>query len=391
MPATLARVGALALAALLGAGAALSVGFVLDQDDDGAQQVVTAVEAMDISTPARFMVGDGGGMSIQAIYETRGPGVVQVISSSDAPDDPVGEPTSAEGSGFVIDKAGHVVTNYHVVEGSSRVQVNFSSENGMEAEIVGADPSTDIAVLRIDAQGRALRPIPLGDSDAVRVGDAVVAIGNPFGLERTATAGIVSALQRQIRAPNGFTIFKAIQTDAPINHGNSGGPLLSTHGEVIGVNSQIRTDGAGEGNVGIGFAVPINTVRQVVAELIRDGEVEHAYVGILMQDVSPDLAEEFRLPADEGVLVVEVRPNSPAQRAGFRAGDQDVVFNGENYVLGGDIIVRADGKDVDSPDDLQAIVTAKKPGEFLTLEIQRGDQMRTVSVKLGRQPDEPAG
>jgi S1-C subfamily serine protease len=391
MPATLARVGALALAALLGAGAALSVGFVLDEDDDGAQQVVSAVEAMDISTSARFTAGDGGGMSIQEIYETRGPGVVQVISSSDAPDDPVGEPMSAQGSGFVIDKAGHVVTNYHVVEGSSRVQVNFSSENGMEAEIVGVDPSTDIAVLRIDAQGRALRPIPLGDSDAVRVGDAVVAIGNPFGLERTATAGIVSALQRQIRAPNGFTIFKAIQTDAPINHGNSGGPLLSTRGEVIGVNSQIRTDGAGEGNVGIGFAVPINTVRQVVAELIRDGEVEHAYVGIAMQDVSPDLAEEFRLPVDEGALVVEVRPNSPAERARLRAGNQEVVFNGSNYVLGGDIITRADGKDVASPDDLQAIVTAKKPGDVLTLEIQRGDQMRTVSVKLGRQPNQPAG
>ena len=330
-------------------------------------------------------------MSIQEIYETRGPGVVQVISAADAFDDPFGEPVAAQGSGFVIDKAGHVVTNYHVVEGSEDVQVNFSSENGMEAELVGVDPSTDIAVLQINARDRALTPIPLGDSDAVRVGDAVVAIGNPFGLERTATAGIVSALQRQIRAPNGFTIFKAIQTDAPINEGNSGGPLLNTRGQVIGVNSQIQTDGAGEGNVGIGFAVPINTVRQVVAELIRDGEVEHAYLGIGMHDVSPDLAEEFRLPVDEGALVVEVRPNSPAQRARLRAGDQEVVFNGRNYVLGGDIIARADGKDVASPDDLQAIVTAKKPGDVLTLEIHRGDQMRTVSVKLGRQPNQPAG
>jgi S1-C subfamily serine protease len=389
MPANLARLGALTLAALLGAGAALSVGFALDEDESGAQPVVTTVESPDATTPARFTADSGGGMSIQEIYETRGPGVVQVISA--VSDDRFGAAPAAQGSGFVIDKAGHVVTNFHVVEGAEAVQVNFSSDNGVDAEVVGVDPSTDIAVLKIDAQDRALTPIPLGNSDAVRVGDAVVAIGNPFGLERTATAGIVSALQRDIRAPNGFTISRVIQTDAPINQGNSGGPLLNTRGQVIGVNSQIQTDGTSEGNVGIGFAVPINTARQVVAELIRAGAVEHAYVGVAMQDVGPDLAEEFRLPVDEGALVVEVRPNSPAQRARLRAGDQQVVFNGENYVLGGDIITRANGEEVDSPDDLQAIVMAKKPGDVLTLEIHRGDQMRTVSVKLGRQPNQPAG
>jgi S1-C subfamily serine protease len=393
MPFTLARLSAFALVGLVAAGVALGVGFALGDGDSDPQTVVMTVESVDSTAPARFTATpDGGAMSVQEIYESRAPGVVQVISSTAPSNEPSGEePSAAQGSGFVIDKAGHVVTNYHVVENSDEVQVNFSSDDGVKAKVVGVDPSTDIAVLEIDAHDRALTPIPLGDSEAVRVGDAVVAIGNPFGLERTATAGIVSALQRDIRAPNGFTINRAIQTDAPINHGNSGGPLLNTRGQVIGVNSQIETGGASEGNVGIGFAVPINTVRQVVAELIRDGKVEHAYVGISMQDVGPDLAAEYRLPVDEGALVVEVKPNSPAQRAGLRAGDQGVVFNGQNYVLGGDIITRADGEEVASPEDLQAIVMTKKPADLLTIEIHRGDAKRTVSVTLGRQPDEPAG
>jgi S1-C subfamily serine protease len=318
---------------------------------------------------------------------------VQVLSLSVNSQDPFfgGQPARAQGSGFVIDKAGHIVTNYHVVEGATEVKVNFSGEDEIDAEIVGADPSTDIALLKIDSQARALTPIPLGNSDAVRVGDSVVAIGNPFGLDRTVTAGIVSALQRDIQAPNGFTIGKAIQTDAPINSGNSGGPLLNTRGEVIGVNSQIRTDGSGEGNLGIGFAVPINTVKQVVHELMRTGKVEHAYVGISMQAIDENLAETFRLPVDEGVLVTQVQPGSPAAEAGLHGSNRSVVIDGQTYDLGGDIVTKVDGQEVTSPDDVQSIVMAKKPGDSLTLEIHRGDDQRTVSVTLGRQPTQTQG
>jgi S1-C subfamily serine protease len=225
----------------------------------------------------------------------------------------------------------------------------------------------------------------------VRVGDAVVAIGNPFGLERTVTAGIVSALQREITAPDGFTIEQAIQTDAPINQGNSGGPLLDSLGEVIGVNSQIETDESGGGNVGIGFAVPVNTVREVVSQIIEDGKVEHAWLGVEMLPVDQNLYETFRLPVREGALIASVRPGSPAAKAGLRGGDQQVVVDGVSYVLGGDIVTRADGERVAAPDDLSSIVMAKKPGDALTLEIRRGDSKRTVSVTLGRRPSDPAG
>src|ERR671936_729077 len=217
--------------------------------------------------------------------------------------------SQALGSGFVIDKSGHVVTNYHVVEGASKVEVSFSGNDEMPATVVGTDPSTDIAVLRIKrAQSRSLTPLDLGNSSAVRVGDAVVAIGNPFGLERTVTAGIVSALQREITAPNGFAIDEVIQTDAAINKGNSGGPLLNADGQVIGVNSQIESESGG--NVGIGFAIPINTVKDVVSQLIEHGKVEHAYIGVEMTTVTRELASNVRLPADHGVLVERVRPGS---------------------------------------------------------------------------------
>ncbi|MGH3035004.1 MAG: S1C family serine protease, partial [Gaiellaceae bacterium] len=295
-------------------------------------------------------------------------------------------------SGFVINKTGHIVTNYHVVENAQDVEVNFSGgEDKVPAEIVGTDPSTDVAVLKIDAQSRALTPLDLGDSDSVRVGDPVVAIGNPFGLERSATAGIVSALRRQIQSPNGFTVDKVIQTDAPINRGSSGGPLLNTRGEVIGVNSQNFTGGTSEGNVGIGFAMPINTVKEVVSELIERGKVEHAYLGVELDSVDEALAESFRLPVDHGALVVGVRPGSPAAEAGLQGGDTQVVVGGVTYDLGGDIITKADGEQIESGDDLVGLIMEKDPGDTLTLEIHRGDAKRTLSVTLGRRPSQPAG
>src|SRR5687768_3132078 len=251
------RGGALVLAALLGGGAAVGIGAAVDSDDDGG--VTTVLSTATTSQSTRFAADDASAKSVQEIYAQSGPGVVQVSSASVDSQAPFFGPQSAAklGSGFVIDKSGRIVTNYHVIEGAQEVEVNFSGDDRVPARVVGSDPSTDLAVLEIDAQARALTPLPLGNSDAVRVGDSVVAIGNPFGLERTVTAGIVSALQREIVAPNGYTIDKVIQTDAPINHGNSGGPLLNAEGEVIGVNSQIESPGGGGGNVGIGFAVPI--------------------------------------------------------------------------------------------------------------------------------------
>jgi S1-C subfamily serine protease len=273
-----------------------------------------------------------------------------------------------------------------VVEGADEVEVNFSGEDNIPATVVGTDPSTDIAVLKIDAQARALTPLPLGSSDAIRVGDPVVAIGNPFGLERTVTAGIVSALQRQIQAPNGYTIDEVIQTDAPINQGNSGGPLLNAKGEVIGVNSQIESESGG--NVGIGFAVPINTVKEVVSQVLQTGKVEHAYLGVRMVEISDSLLASYRLPVDQGALVVEVVPGSPADDAGLQGGDQDVVIDGTSYSLGGDIVTSADGEPVTSPDDLRRIVQSKDPGDSLTLGIQRDEDKETVTVTLGRLPDQ---
>jgi S1-C subfamily serine protease len=388
------RGAALVLAALLGGGAAVGIGAAVEPDDDGSGTTVLTTAAT-APQAARFAVEDGAGKSIQEIYAQAGPGVVQVTStpapSSGTFFDSQGAPSL--GSGFVIDKSGRIVTNYHVIQDAQKVEVNFSGDDRVPARVVGSDPSTDLAVLEIDAQARALTPLPLGNSDAVRVGDSVVAIGNPFGLERTVTAGIVSALQREITSPNGFTIDKVIQTDAPINKGNSGGPLLSADGAVIGVNSAIEPSTAG-GNVGIGFAVPINTVREVVSQILEHGRVEHAYLGIRMQAIDENLAQTFRLPVDSGVLVVDVVDGSPADEAGLQGGDQQVIVNGVSYVLGGDIITAADGEPLTSPDDLRRMIMDKEPGEAMTLEVQRGDRgesQRTVSVTLGRQPAEPSG
>jgi putative serine protease PepD len=389
----LGRLATLLFAALLGGGAAVGLGAVISGDDDEGTTTVVSTVSAENTAGSTIQADDREGMSVQEIYGQAGPGVVQVTSTSVVSDNPFFGPQSARslGSGFVIDKDGHIVTNFHVVDGAQEVEVNFSGDDRVPARVVGSDPSTDIAVLKIDAQARALTPLPLGNSDAVRVGDAVVAIGNPFGLERTVTAGIVSALQREITAPNGYTIDKVIQTDAPINQGNSGGPLISVGGEAIGVNSQIENAGTGGGNVGIGFAVPINTVKEVVSQILESGRVEHAYLGVSMQAIDDQLAETFRLPVDEGVLVVDVVEGSPADEAGLKGGDQQVVVEGVSYVLGGDIVTAADGEPVATTDDLRRLIMEKNPGETITLDIRRGELKRTVSVTLGRLPAEPAG
>jgi len=289
----------------------------------------------------------------------------------------------------VLDKAGHIITNYHVIAGAQSVEVSFSNSDNLKAHIVGSDPSTDLAVLQVNARSRALTPLAFGNSDRVRVGDSVVAIGNPLGYDRSVTAGIVSAVQRAISAPNQFPIDHVIQTDAPINHGNSGGPLIDSRGQVIGVTAQIATGDTGSGNIGIGFAIPINTVRTVVAQLIKKGKVEHAFLGITAKPVTAEIARLFRLPSKSGVLVASVQPGSGAAAAGLRAGTETAVVSGESWPIGGDQIVSADGVPLTSIDQLRDLIAGKRPGQSLSLEVYRDNEKLTLDVKLGRQPSSP--
>jgi putative serine protease PepD len=315
-----------------------------------------------------------GELSIEQLYRRDAPGVVQIVAMSRS--------YRALGSGFVIDKAGHIVTNEHVVAGAHEVQVSFSGTHSIPARVIGTDASTDVAVLQIKAHSRSLMPLPLGDSDGVQAGDSVIAIGDPFSITRTATAGIVSAVARTIDAPDGFSIAHAIQTDAAINRGNSGGPLIDAGGDVIGVNAAITTGTTG--NVGIGFAIPINTVKTTAAQLIRSGKARHVYLGVAAQPVSPSLARLFDLPVSHGLLVQSVTPGSAAARAGLRAGSKPVLVGGESYALGGDIIVDADGKPVSTQSQLRQLLALHEPGDRLALSYYRGAAKRHVEVMLGR-------
>jgi S1-C subfamily serine protease len=352
---------------------------------EGETTVITETAA----SPSPSTTLARGALSVNEIYERAASGVVQITSTSGN----IGgtSPQQALGSGFVVDKAGHIVTNYHVIEGADEIRVSFSNQDTVEAQLVGSDPSTDLAVLQVGTSASALTPLPLGNSDRVEVGDPVVAIGNPFGLDRTATSGIVSALQRLITAPNRYTIDHVIQTDAPINHGNSGGPLLNSRGQVIGVNTQIETGGVGSGNVGIGFSVPSNTVKDVVAQIMRTGRVDHAYLGISGQAVSSVVADTYNLPVEKGVLVESVTSESGAGKAGLKGGKTEVVVAGETYVLGGDIIVAFDGKQISSIEQLRDAIAGHKPGDKVKLVIYRDAKKTGVTVTLGRQPPSPQG
>jgi S1-C subfamily serine protease len=333
-------------------------------------------------------------LTAEKIYKQDAPGVVQITTTTKVPSTQVDPfnifPTPPQtsqslGSGFVIDKAGHIVTNYHVVSGASKVQVSFSSQDQISARVVGSDPSTDISVLKIDAHGSALTPLELGNSDAVRVGDTVFAIGNPFGYTRTLTSGIVSAVQRRITAPNTLPIDNAIQTDAAINHGNSGGPLLDAAGRVIGVTSQIYAGDSQAGNVGIGFAVPVNTVRNVAAQIISTGTVQHAFLGVATVSISPQLSRLFKLPKS-GLLVMRVDKGTGAGKAGLRAGSTNVVVDGESYRVGGDVITSVDGVPVSQFEQLRDAIARKKPGDKLRLGVFRGGSTKSITVTLGQAP-----
>ncbi|HKT84024.1 MAG TPA: trypsin-like peptidase domain-containing protein [Solirubrobacterales bacterium] len=337
--------------------------------------------------------------TVNQIYRHDGQGVAFIESTlapkeeEASPFNPFGEGESsgggvATGSGFLIDDEGHIVTNNHVVEGATKVEVKLgSSDTEHEAEVVGTDPATDVALLKVDVPADQQHPLSLGDSSKVQVGDPVVAIGNPFGLDRTVTAGIVSALQRQIQAPNGFAISHVIQTDAAINPGNSGGPLIDSSGSVIGINSQIQTGGSSDGNVGIGFAVPINTAREVVEQIEKNGKVQHAYIGISGGDITPALAKALKLPVEKGVLVNEVVKDSPADKAGLEGGDTEATIEGAPVRLGGDIITEVEGKPVSSMEEVVDAVNSAQPGDKMELTVLRGDnETKHVTVTLGVRP-----
>jgi S1-C subfamily serine protease len=375
----------LVVAAALGGGLALGGAAALGKL--GETKVVEAAPASDLE-PVAFQ--HARALSINQVYRAAAPGVVHITATSQT-SDVFGNTQQQQsiGSGFVIDKAGHIVTNYHVVEGAKTVQVSFSNHESMAAKVVGSDTATDIAVLKVSAPSRALRPLTLGNSSTVEVGDQVIAIGNPLGYDRSVTSGIVSAVQRSITAPNQVsTIGHVIQTDAALNHGNSGGPLLNADGDVIGVNAQIAPSDA-NANIGIGFAIPINTVKQITATLIDHGKVQHAFLGIEAKAIDAQIAQIFHLPADSGLLLARVIKGTGAAHSGLKAGSTEVVVEGESWPAGGDLLVKADGHALTTVDDLRNVIADKKPGSSLKLELYRGAKEMTVSVKLGRQPASP--
>jgi S1-C subfamily serine protease len=363
-------------------GAILISTNVIDTGDD-----TTVVREAPVTQTAS---GGGDGRSVRDIYREEGRGVVFVEAEGVSEGQSIfGAPDegTATGSGFVVDRDGTILTNAHVVSGAENVTVSFTEDGDpVDAEVKGVDASTDLAVLKVDPDDvENLTPMPLGDSSKVAVGDPVVAIGNPYGLQRTVTTGIVSALQREITAPNGFQINDVIQTDASINPGNSGGPLLDANGRVIGINSQIATGGTSQGSVGIGFAVPINTAKKLLPELRKGGDVEHAYLGVTMADVDEDVARELDLPVDQGALIQEVAPDGPADDAGLRGASGAV---GSAVAAGGDLIVEVDGEEVENADDVAAAIEDDKPGDTIEVEYYRGDDLKTARVELGERPDQ---
>ncbi|HLK42357.1 MAG TPA: trypsin-like peptidase domain-containing protein [Thermoleophilia bacterium] len=375
----LALVSAVVVSAAVGAGVA---GVIASSSNSAAPTttVVRRVTEVTGGTPASF----SGSLSVAQIYKQSVPAVVEIKAVTSAGGSPFGGSGATEevqGTGFVIDTHGDIVTNDHVVAGGHSITVTIDGGHTFPATIVGQDPSTDVAVIKINAPASDLHPLTFADSSTVQVGDGVVAIGDPFGLSDTTTAGIVSAVGRTIQSPNNRPIFDAIQTDAAINHGNSGGPLLNAAGQVIGITSQIDTGGnASSGNVGIGFAVPSNTVKQVVDQIISTGHASHPYLGVDIETVSPALSKATGLPV--GVEVVKVMKNSPASKVGLRAATTQSAQAG-GFPTGGDVITAVNGQAIKSDDQLIQKITALKPGDKVSLTVVRGSKTLTIQVTLG--------
>jgi S1-C subfamily serine protease len=373
-------------------GAAAAVGIVEGFSLGGGHTSTIVEEAPLASHNDTSSSGDGTGLTARDIYKRDAPGVAyikaQVVQHTQSPFDfglPQEQQGEATGSGFVIDRDGTILTNAHVINGARKVTVQFANKQQVDAKILGKDESTDLALLKVDPAGLHLVPLQLGSSSAVQVGDPAVAIGNPFGLERTLTTGVISAVHRPIQAPNGFQIDDAIQTDAPINPGNSGGPLIDATGKVVGINSQIETGGNGNGSNGIGFAVPIDTAKKIIPELKKSGRVDRGYLGVSTATIDKSLSG-LGLPVKQGALVQSVTPGSPADKAGLRPGDISASVNGNPIQLGGDIITEVDGKAIRSNDDLTAAIAGRKPGDKVTITFKRDGKDKTVEVTLADRP-----
>ncbi|MBZ5502507.1 MAG: trypsin-like peptidase domain-containing protein [Acidobacteriia bacterium] len=316
------------------------------------------------------------------IYKQAAPAVANIVTRTVQYDfffNPV--PVEGAGSGFVIDTDGHILTNYHVVAGAQTIEVTLGDQSRYKAKYIGADTRNDIALLQIDARGRKLATLTLGDSRNLLVGQRVLAIGNPFGFQSTLTTGIVSSLGRTVQTSENTFIDEAIQTDAAINRGNSGGPLLNSHGEVIGINSAIFAPTGT--TAGIGFAIPINTARRVAEDLITQGRVRRATLGIEGRAIWPGLAEALDLGVDQGVLVERVVSGGPAAQAGIRGGTRSVLAGLQELHVGGDVVTAVDGKEVKNPMDLNLLLNRARPGDTITVTIVRGGKKMNVPVKLG--------
>jgi S1-C subfamily serine protease len=342
-----------------------------------------------------------GSFDPSAVYAREAPGVVTVISLF-AGDRADALPTGAEGlgSGFVIAGDGRIATNAHVVTNGSgasirraeTVYVQFADGNQVPARIVGTDLNSDVALIEVDPADLTLRPLPLGSSRQLTVGAPVAAIGSPFGEPQSLSVGVISGTNRTIDSLNSggdggagrFAIGGAIQTDAAINHGNSGGPLVDAQGRVIGINAQIQTTGGG--GEGVGFAIPIDTVRRSLEQLREKGSVDYAWIGVSTVAVFPQLAKRFDLPAEQGALVQSVTRDAPAEVAGLTAGDGDVAFQASRYKVGGDVITQVDGRAITQQNDLATAIADRAPGDVVTLEVWRGNERRTVKVTLGARP-----
>ncbi len=399
----LRALGAALLVALLGFGGGIAGYFAADEwlaeDDAVTTSAPLAQPSNDsVSEPAEStpVAAPGDLLAPATIYDRVAPAVVHIEAVTEGEQSFFGStPDSVgTGSGFVIDDQGHIVTNAHVVDGAEELTVSFGEDITVTAKLVGEDTFTDLAVIKVDPKDEQLRgklrTVELGDSTRVKVGDPVVAIGNPFSLDRTLTTGVVSALQREIPAlDEGYEIRDVIQTDAAINPGNSGGPLLDMTGKVIGVNSQIQS--TTRQFAGIAFAVPSSTVRNIAEQLIETGKVEHAWLGLAGRAVSPELAEALDLPVEEGVLVGDVSSGGPADEAGLQAGSRDVVIEGTDIRPGGDVILRFDGEEVTSMRQLAALVDAKRPGDEVEIEFLQDGRKKTSTVELGTRPASDGG
>ena len=384
------RRGALAallvcLAFLVGCGS----GGGEDSGSTGSTQsnVATSPEAR--PTPQVAIEASSPGFDATRVYEEASPGVVTIRSV-------FGSAGAAEGSGFVLDEEGEIITNAHVVtddssgerEPAKNVYIEFPDRNVVPAEIVGFDPFADVALLKVAPQGLPLHPLELGDDQDLRVGQPVAAIGSPFGEQQSLSVGVVSATDRSVKSLTQFEIFGAIQTDASINPGNSGGPLLDAGARVVGINQQIETNSGA--NDGVGFAVPISAIERSVEQLRADGTAEYAYMGVSSQALYPQLARKLGLDTTYGGLLSEVVAGGPAEKAGLKGGDEKVRFQAAQYRAGGDVILTVDGQKIVEENDLARVISAHKPGDRVTLEILHDNQREEVALTLGKRPDNPS-